>query len=64
MFDDIQTLLKENVSIYEIKLKIMAIYGITDVWSCKSRWEIKSLEEFIRKVKDWSETKVSIEDFL
>jgi hypothetical protein len=63
MFDDIQAFLQKGLPVNEIKLKIMATYGITDTWSGKSRWDIKSLEEFIRRVKDWSET-IIIEDII
>jgi hypothetical protein len=64
MFDDILVLLKEEAPVNEIKLKIMAAYGLTDVWSCKTRFEINSLEEFIRRAKEWSERKVVVEDMI
>ncbi len=64
MFDDIHSLIKERVPFDDIKLTIMTIYGITDAWSCKSRWDIKSLDEFIKRVKVWSETKIILEDMI
>jgi hypothetical protein len=64
MFDDILAFLREEMPIKEIKLKIMAIYGLSEVWSCKTRYDINNLEEFIRRAKEWSERKIVIEDML
>jgi hypothetical protein len=64
MFDDIQALLEKEIPISEIKSKIMANYNITDIWTRKSRWDIVTLEDFINKVKGWSEMKISSEDLL
>lgn len=64
MFDDIQAMLQEQLPVAEIKLKIMDTYGLTDVWTGKSRWDIKSLDEFIRRVKEWIEIKLCPEDLI
>jgi hypothetical protein len=64
MFDDILALLKEEIPLSEIKSKIMADYKITDIWTRKSRWDIVTLEDFINKIKGWSEMKISAEDLL
>jgi hypothetical protein len=64
MFDKIQTLLKDAVPTDQIKEIIMADYGLTDMWTCRNRWEAKSLDEFIVKVKKWSEMEISIEDLM
>jgi hypothetical protein len=64
MFDDILALLKEDIPVDQIKVKIMATYGLTDVWSCKNRFEISNLEEFIKRAKEWSERKVVVEDII
>ncbi len=61
MFDEVHALLTEGVPVDDIKVKIMAAYGLTDTWSCKNRWDIQSLDEFISKVKNWSEIKINLD---